>query len=258
MTDDDVLQWFNKKAAAGKVLALEAKRALYETALTVMRDIVDSREFQDVKTGITDAVKKIEQFGRAVDALTKQGVYGYIQVMSKDEKAEVDRQIKLLTKLEEESTKLEAALNTAKSELEKNQGRITAAQKEAQKSIATLTEKIKLIPVESGLHAKQLEYAHITAKMKALQNTLEEVKNGASAATHAAKETVDALKKGTPQVTKIVVKASTEVFVKSKPLVFSVDVDWLGEKSNVEVTWTPKMHPEDLYKGIADAIIKRH
>ena len=119
-----------------------------------------------------------------------------------------------------------------------------------------LEEEIKLKPFDTELRAKQIEHANVNAQVQSILQTLKDIRNGIDAGTQAAKQTVEKLKKGMPRVTLIIVKASTEIFVKNEPLVFSCDIDWLGEKSNLQVTWAPGMNPADLYKDIADKIIK--
>ncbi|XHG01805.1 hypothetical protein AWENTII_005176 [Aspergillus wentii] len=244
--------------ALGKLGSDEAQRAIYSGLINVMQDILSSPEFEGVEKDITEAVEKIKNIGAGIDALKSQGVYGFIQAMSRDEKAELNRQIQLLNDLEAEGQKLEDELIKARNKLEKNRGRITADQIAAQRSIAQLQAEIKLKPFESDLRAKQVEFANIKAKINTLQRTLDDVDKGVDKTTHVSEEIVGALKKGVPRVTMIDVQANTDVFIENKPLVFTLYVDWLGKQNKHEVDWAPGVDAADLYKRAADMIIKGH
>ncbi|KAE8131103.1 hypothetical protein BDV38DRAFT_289020 [Aspergillus pseudotamarii] len=261
----DDAAWYNKYGtwiiflgASAELERAKGQRDFYATTMNAAKDLMNTSEYKEVENAITQASNKITNFSRAVDALNRKGVIGYAQEMCRDEEAERDRQIQLLTELETESRRLVAALTEAKTELENNRGRITTAQRKAQSAIAQLEEEIKLKPFDLELRAKQIEHANVNAQVQTIQQTLKDIRNGIDAGTQAAKHTVETLKKGMPRVTLIIVKASTESFIKNEPLVFSCDIEWLGENSNLEVTWAPGMNAADLYKDIADKIIKHN
>lgn len=234
---------------------IKARRDAQNEILKLAREIVSSPAFRQIEYGINDAVREINKFGRALDSLTRNGVYGYIQEMSRDERAELDRQIRQLNELREKSKELEANLRMAIDALEKNKGRITNQEREVQTRILTLEKEIELKPFEDAYRNKKNDHDRVAAQVQVIQKTLKDIRNGVNAETKAAKQVVEALKKATPRITLIVVKASTEVFAKNEPLVFSVDVAWAGETKRYEVTWTPGSNPADLYKNVADKVI---
>jgi len=234
---------------------IKARRDAQNEILKLAREIVSSPAFRQIEYGINDAVREINKFGRALDSLTRNGVYGYIQEMSRDERAELDRQIRQLNELREKSKELEANLRMAIDALEKNKGRITNQEREVQTRILTLEKEIELKPFEDAYRNKKNDHDRVAAQVQVIQKTLKDIRNGVNAETKAAKQVVEALKKATPRITLIVVKASTEVFAKNEPLVFSVDVAWAGETKRYEVTWTSGSNPADLYKNVADKVI---
>ncbi|KAE8165389.1 hypothetical protein BDV40DRAFT_297418 [Aspergillus tamarii] len=227
--------WIIFLGASAELERAKSQRDFYATTMNAAKDLMNTSAFKEVENAITQASNEITNFSRTVDALNRKGVIGYVQEMSRDEEAERDRQIQLLTELETESRRLAAPLTKAKTELEKNRGRITAAQRKEQSAIARLEEEIKLKPFDTELRAKQIEHANVNAQVQSIQQTLKDIRNGIDAGTQAAQHT-----------------ASTEIFVKNEPLDFSCDIGWLGEKSNLQVTWALGMNPADLYKDIAD------
>lgn len=234
---------------------IKARRDAQNEILKFAREIVSSPAFRQIEYGINDAVREINKFGRALDSLTRNGVYGYIQEMSRDERAELDRQIRQLNELREKSRELEANLQRAIDALEKNKGRITSEERAVQSRILALEQEIELKPFEDAYRNKKNDHDRVVAQIEVIQQTLKDIRNGVDAHTKAAKQVVEALKKATPRITLIVVKASTEVFAKNEPLVFSVDAAWLGETKRYEVTWSPGSRPADLYKDIADKVV---
>lgn len=211
--------------------------------------------FKQIESGINDAIREIDRFGKALDSLTRNGVYGYIEEMSKDERKELDLQIDQLKELLEESRELEANLQKAINALDENKGKITDDQRKVQSRILQLEQEIKLKPFEDAYRNKKNDYDRVVGQIKVIEQTLKDIANGIEAQVKAAQNVVKALKKATPRITLIVVKASTEVFAKNEPLVFSVDVEWIGKTETYEVTWTPGSSPADLYKDVADKVI---
>lgn len=234
---------------------IKARRDVNNEILKAAREIARSPAFRQIESSINDAVREVNKFGKALDSLTRNGVYGYIQEMSRDERAEVDRQIQQLDELRRKSMELEANLEAAIDALNKNKGRITSAERAVQTRILTLEEEIKLKPFEDAYRNKKNDHDRVAAQIQVIQQTLKDIRNGIDAHTKAAKHVVEALKKATPRITLIVVKASTEVFAKNEPLVFSVDVEWIGETTRYEVTWSPGSRPADLYKDVADKVV---
>lgn len=175
--------------------------------------------------------------------------------MSRDERTELDRQIKQLNELWKKSKELEANLQEAINALNRNEGRITSHERTVQSRILELEQEIELKPFEDAYRNKKNDHDRVVAQVQVIQQALKDIKSGIDAQTKAAKEVVEALKKATPRITLIVVKASTEVFAKNEPLVFSVDVAWIGETKRYEVTWSPGSKPADLYKDIADKVV---
>ncbi|KAE8153299.1 hypothetical protein BDV25DRAFT_137055 [Aspergillus avenaceus] len=247
--------WVKFQEANAGLEQIKARKAIDAELRHVARDIMNSQPFKDVERGINDAVREINKFGRALDALTTKGLYGYIQELSKDEREEVWRQMRLLDELKEKSKELEATLTQARNELNRNRGRITEAQRKAQSKIEQLKQEIKLKPFEHDYQNKKQDHDRVVAKIETIQQTLRDVRKGIDAGTKAAKETVDALKKATPRITRIRVKASADVFAKNKPLIFEINSEWLGQKSQCHVEWTPGSSAADLYRSVANKLI---
>lgn len=178
-----------------------------------------------------------------------------MEEMSRDEQAELDRQIQQLVELQKISKVLEDNLLAAIDALNENKGRVTSAETAIQTRIIKLQEEIKLKPFEDAYRNKVNDYDRVAGQIQVIVQTLKNIRSGIDANTKAAQQVVEALKKATPRITLIVVKASTEVFAKNEPLLFSVDVEWIGETKKYEVTWSPGSRPADLFKDVADKVV---
>lgn len=249
------MQWIQFQTANSNLEAVKLKQTTQTGIMNRVREIMNTPAFREVEKGINDAAEQAEKFGRALQALGTKGVYGYIEEMSRDEQAELDRQIQQLSELQQKSRDLEAELKKAIAALEKHKGRITDGMKETQSHIYKLEEEIKLKPFDDAYRNKKNDHDRVVAQVQVIQMALNEIKKGVDASTKAAKQTVDKLKTATPQITLIVVKASTKVFNNNEPLLFLVDVTWSGDTTQYELSWTPGSQPSDLYKSIADKVV---
>ena len=234
---------------------IKARRDANNEILKAAREITSSPAFRQIESGINDAIREVNKFSRALDSLTTKGVYGYMEEMSRDEQAELDRQIQQLVELQKISKVLEDNLLAAIDALNENKGRVTSAETAIQTRIIKLQEEIKLKPFEDAYRNKVNDYDRVAGQIQVIVQTLKNIRSGIDANTKAAQQVVEALKKATPRITLIVVKASTEVFAKNEPLLFSVDVEWIGETKKYEVTWSPGSRPADLFKDVADKVV---
>ncbi|ODM15144.1 hypothetical protein SI65_09383 [Aspergillus cristatus] len=187
--------WLKFQEANAGLEQIKARRDAQNEILKLAREIVSSPAFRKIEYGINDAVREINN--------------GYIQEMSRDERAELDRQIRQLNELREKSKELEANLRMAIDALEKSKGRITNQEREVQTRILTLEKEIELKPFEDAYRNKKNDHDTVAAQVQVIQQTLKDIGNGVNAETKAAKQVVEALKKATPRITLIVVKAST-------------------------------------------------
>ncbi|KAF7627398.1 hypothetical protein AFLA_002779 [Aspergillus flavus NRRL3357] len=169
---------------------------------------------------------------------------------------ELDRQIASIQKLEEESKKIETKLKLARQELKKNKGRITEKETKLQKEVERLQGELKTRPFEDAYKAKLQDHESIAAQIQWIQKKLDEIKTGIDQATQAAQESIRVLKQAIPAVERIVVTASTDVFVKRKPLTFKIEARWMGKLIHAEVQWAPGQDVNALYEQIGLKVIK--
>jgi vacuolar-type H+-ATPase subunit H len=85
--------------------------------------------FRRIEEAINEAARKFDQFGRALDGLINRGPMTWIEEMSKDEKEDLNRQIRLLEELMRRSQELKDAMKEAKRALEKTEERLTPKQR---------------------------------------------------------------------------------------------------------------------------------
>ena len=216
---------------------------------------MSSPAFVEIEHGIRDATEKVAQFGRALDRLTSEGLYGYLHELSKDEKRDLDRQIKVLEALQEKSKELEKALRTARDELQRNKGILTKKQRDAQSQIIQLEEDIKLEPFKQKYERMKEDHDNIVGQIKVIQGTLRDVKSKVKVGADSAKRIVEKMEKGLPRVTKIYVKASTEVFAKDEPLIFEVWATYDGNTDKYRVEWKPGKSVSDFYQEVAHKLL---
>ncbi|KAK5988837.1 hypothetical protein PT974_10331 [Cladobotryum mycophilum] len=213
--------------------------------------------FKEFESGIQDASEKMVQFGNALTALESRGLSGYLEEMCKNDRKELQNYINTIRKLEAKSKELEGVLRAALAELEKNQGRLSRAEKEAQDKIAVLERDMKVMPFEDAYKSQKRKYEGITTQIRMAQEALKDLKNEVKAGTESAKAIVNELKNGIPRVTRILVIANTEMFTKKEPLVFEMDVEWAGKTTTQSFKWVPDDDAIQWYKDVAKLVITR-
>ncbi|KAK2754427.1 hypothetical protein FQN54_007071 [Arachnomyces sp. PD_36] len=247
--------WVEFEAANVALEGVKASRDIQVGILQGLQDIFNSPELRGIENALDDASREIDKFGKALDELTKNGLAGYLEEISRDEKEELDRQIRVIEELEAKSKELESELKRARDELNNNNGRITEEQRTRQSNIEKLTEEIKLKPFEEAYRAKKEQCDKIVQQLKVLQKTLKDIQDGVLDAVRGAQHIIDMFRKGVPRVTRIFVKATNEVLVGDDALVFEVEVEWLDERQTIGVGWKPGVSPSDLYRSVAEKIV---
>ena len=212
---------------------------------------------REIELAIQDAGKEIEKFGRALERLTTQGPGGYIDEILKDEKRDLQDQIQTLNDLDAKSKELETVLKRARDLLNKNRGKLTTAEKNAQSKITKLEQEIELKPFENAYRNKKRDHDNVVAQIQTIQETLKDTKASIKGGMKITKQVVETLKDELPRVTKILVKASTKVFVDDKPLIFEITATWKGETSVCCVEWVPGSKPSELYREVASNLVSR-
>lgn len=212
--------------------------------------------FREIEKSIQDAQIEITRFGKAVERLsTHEGLYGYIHEMSKNEKKDLDFHIQTLHSLEAKSRELENALTQARDMLNKNRGRLTTAERNTQRKIIQLEQEILLKPFEDLYRNMKMKHENVAIQIQTIQAIMKVVKAQIKDGTEFTKQAVEMLKRELPRVTKIYVKASTNVFVNNTPLIFEITAVWGGKTSVYRVEWVPASEPFNLYKEIARILV---
>lgn len=216
---------------------------------------MNTQAFKDIEYGINDAGRHIEQFGRALERLTSEGLYGYIHELSKDERRDIDRQIEILNELTAKSEELERNLEIAKKALDTRSREVSAEEKAAQDRIAVLDGEIKMLPMRKEYQNKKRDHDNVVAQMNGILSTLKDIKNGVRIGASSAKAIVDTLKKGVPRITHIIVRASNDTLKDNEPLLFEIHTEWLDKPGVFSISWSPNQDPSELYKLASNKLL---
>ncbi|OCL00817.1 uncharacterized protein K441DRAFT_710237, partial [Cenococcum geophilum 1.58] len=236
---------------------LKADVGIGTAVLDIARFVHNLPGLRAIELAIWDAGKELEKFGKALERLTTQGPGGYIDEILKDEKRDLQDQIQTLNDLDAKSKELEKVLKRARDLLNKNKGRLTTAEENAQSRITKLEQEIELKPFENAYRNKKRDHDNVAAQIQTIQETLMDTKASIKGGTEITKQVVETLKDELPRVTKILVKASTKVFVDDKPLIFEITAKWKGETGVCRVEWVPGSKPSELYREVASKLVTR-
>ncbi|KAF4993560.1 hypothetical protein FGRMN_6419 [Fusarium graminum] len=240
--------WWAKLAEA--TLGLEKAHAQKKADAELRhagKAIMESEPFRAAENSIHSAVKEIEKFGKAVDALQSKGLWGWVEEMSKNEDQEFRRQIRELGELENKSIELENALQEAKKALDATFGDLTPKQEEARHKIENLKKEMKMMPAQQKFDKKKAEVDNMEVIVNDLISKLDKIENSVEDMAQVVKAAVTTLGKASPKITRIAVNANSRTFVANKPLVFKIEANWLGETNTFDVEWAPNESPAALY-----------
>ncbi|KAF5603308.1 hypothetical protein FPCIR_1504 [Fusarium pseudocircinatum] len=216
--------------------------------------IMDLPAFRSIEAAINEAARKIDQFGRAIDGLINRGLGAYLDEMLKDEKEDLNRQIRLLDALMKKSEELERAYKEAKEALDKTEQRLTPKQEAARKKIAKLQAEIKMLPARHEYMNKKKDYEIMEIQVNDLVATLNDIQRVMKDVSQISKDVVNTLKKGIPRVTKIIVRASNRVFAEGKPLMFEIQAVWMDQEETFRIEWAPDQGISVLYSQAAEKL----
>ncbi|KAF5230728.1 hypothetical protein FANTH_13720 [Fusarium anthophilum] len=216
--------------------------------------IMDLPAFRSIEAAINEAARKIDQFGRAIDGLLNRGLGAYLDEMLKDEKEDLNRQIRLLEALMRKSEELEAAYKQAKKDLEKTEQRLSPKQEAARKKIAEIQAEIKMLPARHEYMNKKKDYETMEIQVNDLIATLNDIQRVMKEVSQISKDVVNTLKNGIPRVTKIIVRASNRVFVEDKPLMFEIQAVWMDQQGTFRIEWAPNQGISVLYSQAAEKL----
>ncbi|QRD87031.1 hypothetical protein F9C07_1000245 [Aspergillus flavus] len=235
---------------------VHAQKAIATEARHVGEAIFCNPLWIEIEKELNKAGEEIQKHADALAYFVNGEHYKALEALTRDKKRELDRQIASIQKLEEESKKIETKLKLARQELKKNKGRITEKETKLQKEVERLQGELKTRPFEDAYKAKLQDHESIAAQIQWIQKKLDEIKTGIDQATQAAQESIRVLKQAIPAVERIVVTASTDVFVKRKPLTFKIEARWMGKLIHAEVQWAPGQDVNALYEQIGLKVIK--
>ncbi|KOC07427.1 hypothetical protein AFLA70_578g000661, partial [Aspergillus flavus AF70] len=235
---------------------VHAQKAIATEARHVGEAIFRNPLWIEIEKELNKAGEEIQKHAEALAYFVNGEHYKALEALKRDNKRELDRQIASIQKLEEESKKIETKLKLARQELKKNKGRITEKETKLQKEVERLQGELKTRPFEDAYKAKLQDHESIAAQIQWIQKKLDEIKTGIDQATQAAQESIRVLKQAIPAVERIVVTASTDVFVKRKPLTFKIEARWMGKLIHAEVQWAPGQDVNALYEQIGLKVIK--
>ncbi|VZH91427.1 unnamed protein product [Fusarium fujikuroi] len=241
------------EAAAGLEIA-HARRDADAIVRLAAQAVFYIPAFRNIEKSIDEVVRKIDQFGRALDGLVNRGLGAYIEEMLKDEREDLNRQIRLLDALMEKSKELEAAYEEAKRDVEKTVQRLSPKQEAARKRIAEIQAEIKMLPVLHEYMNKKQDYENIEIQVNDLNATLENIQRIMKEVSQISKDVLNTLKKGIPRVTKIIVRASNRSFADDKPLMFEIHAVWMDIQEIFCVEWAPNQSISVLYSQAAEKL----
>ncbi|VTT59074.1 unnamed protein product [Fusarium fujikuroi] len=241
------------EAAAGLEIA-HARRDADAIVRLAAQAVFYIPAFRNIEKSIDEVVRKIDQFGRALDGLVNRGLGAYIEEMLKDEREDLNRQIRLLDALMEKSKELEAAYEEAKRDVEKTVQRLSPKQEAARKRIAEIQAEIKMLPALHEYMNKKQDYENIEIQVNDLNATLENIQRIMKEVSQISKDVLNTLKKGIPRVTKIIVRASNRSFADDKPLMFEIHAVWMDIQEIFCVEWAPNQSISVLYSQAAEKL----
>ncbi|KAF5592299.1 uncharacterized protein FSUBG_10192 [Fusarium subglutinans] len=216
--------------------------------------IMDLPAFRSIEAAINEAARKIDQFGRAINGLLNRGLGAYLDEMLKDEREDLNRQIRLLEALMRKSEELEAAYKEAKKDLEKTEERLSPQQEAARKRIAEIQAEIKMLPARHEYMNKKKDCETMEIQVNDLVATLDDIQRVMKEVSQISKDVVNTLKKGIPRVTKIIVRASNRAFVEDKPLMFEIQAVWMDQQETFRIEWAPDQGISVLYSQAAEKL----
>ncbi|KAF5568814.1 hypothetical protein FPHYL_2621 [Fusarium phyllophilum] len=216
--------------------------------------IMDLPAFRSIEAAINEAARKIDQFGRAIDGLVNRGLGAYLEEMLKDEREDLNRQIRLLDALMRKSEELEAAYEEAKKALDKTEQRLSPKQEAARKRIAEIQAEIRMLPARHEYMNKKKDYETMEIQVNYIVATLDDIQRVMKEVSQISKDVINTLKKGIPRVTKIIVRASNRSFVDDKPLMFEIQAVWMEKQGTFHVEWAPNQGISVLYSQAAEKL----
>ncbi|KAK2123484.1 hypothetical protein NOF04DRAFT_1361932 [Fusarium oxysporum II5] len=216
--------------------------------------IMDLPAFRSIEVAINEAARKIDQFGRALDGLVNRGLAAWIEEMLKDEREDLNRQIRLLEALLRKSEKPEAAYKQAKKDLDKTEERLSPKQEAARKRIAEIEGEIKMLPAQHEYMNKKKDYENMEIQVNHPIATLDDIKRVMEEVSQISKDALNTLKKGIPRVTKIIVRVSNSTFADDKPLMFEIQAVWMDIHETFRVEWAPNQGISVLYSQAAEKL----
>ncbi|EWZ31266.1 hypothetical protein FOZG_15674 [Fusarium oxysporum Fo47] len=200
--------WYDKAYWVAKLteatLGLEeahARKAIDAELRHAGKAIMDPPAFRSIEVAINEAARKIDQFGRALDGLVNRGLAAWIEEMLKDEREDLNRQIRLLEALVMKSEELEAAYEQAKKDLDKTEEMLSPKQEAARKSIAEIEGEIKMLPAQHEYMNKKKDYEKMEIQVNHLIATLDDIKRVMGEVSQISKDVLNTLKTGIPRVT---------------------------------------------------------
>ncbi|KAL7758434.1 hypothetical protein ACKLNR_010861 [Fusarium oxysporum f. sp. zingiberi] len=248
--------WYDKAYWVAKLteatLGLEeahARKAIDAELRHAGKAIMDLPAFRSIEVAINEAARKIDQFGRALDGLVNRGLTAWIEEMLKDEREDLNRQIRLLEALLRKSEEFEAAYNQSKKEK-----RLSPKQEAARKRIAEIEGEIKMLPAQHEYMNKKKDYENMEIQVNHLITTLDDIKRVMEEVSQISKDVLNTLKKGIPRVTKIIVRASNRTFADDKPLMFEIQAVWMDIHETFRVEWAPNQGISVLYSQAAEKL----
>uniref|UniRef100_A0A0D2YA03 Uncharacterized protein n=1 Tax=Fusarium oxysporum (strain Fo5176) TaxID=660025 RepID=A0A0D2YA03_FUSOF len=253
--------WYDKAYWVAKLteatLGLEEAHARKEIDAELRhagKAIMDLPAFRSIEVAINEAARKIDQFGRALDGFVNRGLAAWIEEMLKDEREDMNRQIRLLEALVRKSEELEAAYEQAKKDLDKTEERLSPKQEAARKRIAEIEGEIKMLPAQHEYMNKKKDYENMEIQVNHLIATLDDIKRVMKEVSQISKDVLNTLKKGIPRVTKIIVRASNMTFADDKPLMFEIQAVWMDIHETFRVEWAPNQGISVLYSQAAEKL----
>ncbi|KAM5385760.1 hypothetical protein ACJA88_001910 [Fusarium oxysporum] len=254
--------WYDKAYWVAKLteatLGLEeahARKAIDAELRHAGKAIMDLPAFRSIEVAINEAARKIDQFGRALDGLVNRGLAAWIEEMLKDEREDLNRQIRLLEALVRKSEELEAAYEQAKKDLDKTEERLSPKQEAARKRIAEIEGEIKMLPAQHEYMNKKKDYENMEIQVNHLIATLDDIKRVMKEVSQISKDVLNTLNKGIPRVTKIIVRASNMTFADDKPLMFEIQAVWMDIHETFRVEWAPNQGISVLYSQGFTAVV---
>ncbi|EFR05208.1 hypothetical protein MGYG_08222 [Nannizzia gypsea CBS 118893] len=231
---------------------VKAATAVYHEAASGLEATANSDAFQTLVSGIEEAEKGVERAVNGVDKLISgDGFDGFVRAFIDTEERKIDEAIKALDAMQNESSKLQKAVQEAQRILDRDRPELEREIAEADEAIERLQEDAELANLQRYYDSQLKIHVEVHNVIEGMEASLETLKENWKEGMHKLENMVDIF-----HIEKIEVAAHTHALVNSKPLNF-LFVGNLGDKQfEIRAEWSPGNSLQALYKEVTNGILE--